>query len=135
MTAKDLMVGDLLRVNSAALLNGTIVKVIAIDGDNSHAGHIGSASCRPLDDRHIAGGIWCDHLDPIPLTPEILEKNGFKDGQFFAELLYGEWQIMCDCSHIAMRHEGGWLMDIPCKYVHELQHCLKLVGIDKEIVL
>ena len=110
MTAKDLMVGDW-------ALDTYTNKPMRIEGINGWNPRFGQ------------------DLEPIPLTPEILEKNGFKDGQFFAELLYREWQIMCDCSHIAMRHEGGWLMDIPCKYVHELQHCLKLVGIDKEIVL
>lgn len=72
-------------------------------------------------------------LHPIPLTAEILKKNGFKDGQFFGELLYREWQILCDCSHLAMRHEGGWSINIPCNCVHELQHALQLCGIEKEI--
>ena len=87
------------------------------------------------DDDEFIYSYPSDGIDPIPLTPEILEKNGFEDGQFFAELLYREWQIMCDCSHIAMRHEGGWSMDISCKYVHELQHALRLCGIDLDIKL
>ena len=74
-------------------------------------------------------------ISEIPITPEILKNNGFKDGQFFAELLYREWQIMCDCAHLAMRHEDGWFMDIRCHYIHELQHALRLCGIEKEIEL
>jgi len=79
---------------------------------------------------------FLEDIQPIPLTQEILEKNGFKDCQFYGELLSeGGWQIICDCSRLGMRHGAGWMMDIPCKYVHELQHALRLCKIEKEIVL
>ena len=82
-------------------------------------------------------------IEPITLTPEILEKNGFhaysdvsqewfigvfKDGNKYLELTYSkgdiDWTINGDEYCIA-----------PIKYVHELQHLLKLYGIKKEIVL
>lgn len=81
------------------------------------------------------GWVRAEDIHPVRFTPEILKKNGFKDDQYFAELLCGEWQILCDCSHIAMRHMAGWSVDIPCGYVHELQHALRLCEIEKEIVL
>lgn len=88
-------------------------------------------------------------LRPIPLTPEILEKNGFK---FNKEETYGsiqdvykhytkffdfplgkgfyiEYDTVENTAHIT---DHWW---IRIKYVHELQHALKLCGIEKEIVL
>lgn len=75
------------------------------------------------------------NIEPIPLTSEILEKNGFEGKQFYGELLCGGWQIMCDCKRLAARSEDGWLINITCENVHELQHALRLCGIDKEIKL
>lgn len=93
-------------------------------------------------------------IEPIPLTPEILEKNGFKMKQkegesnyeyvaaggnyiivflFFRETIYGISTVM-DCE---LGFSGGLDRIHKCnvKYVHELQHALRLCGIKKEIVL
>ena len=75
------------------------------------------------------------YLSPIPLTSEILKKNGFKDGQFFAELYIQGWHIISDAHNLCMECERGWHMNIQCRCVHELQHALKLCGINKEISL
>lgn len=134
MKANDLMVGDLLRVNSdnTCITKDTIVTVRAIDEDIRQASHIGCAFCSPLDDRQIGEEIWCDYLDPIPLTPEILEKNELLD------IAHSEYYVRYD------RHDEEWYfiyygsfaeMKVSITAVHELQHCLKLCGIDKEIVL
>ena len=137
MKADELMPGDWVRVNHDGLCirKNSIVEVRGIDADDKLAekGLIGSVHCRPLDDDQFEGGIWCEHLEPIPLTPEILEKNGFISGDFYAELLYKDWQIMSDCEHLAARCRDGWNFDIPCQFVHELQHALRLCGIEKEI--
>ncbi len=84
-------------------------------------------------------------LDPIPITPEILEKNGFKrpnervryfmdsddyydvaiheitDSIWYFEYQNCEVHLPPCCVHIA--------------HVHELQHVLHLCGIDKEITI
>ena len=76
-----------------------------------------------------------DDIQPIPLTAEILEKNGWKYNELpfiqgweqFGLLLYagGEsYRINCG-NNVAMKIDS----------VHELQHALRLCGIDKEIVL
>ena len=78
---------------------------------------------------------WTDRMEPIPLTPEILEKNGFRynDEPFvqgweqFGLTLYrggNGYRINCG-SNVALVIDSA----------HELQHCLKLVGIDKEITI
>lgn len=143
MKANDLMVGDLLRVNSdnTCITRDTIVTVRAIDEDIRQASHIGCAFCSPLDDRQIGEEIWCDYLDPIPLTPEILEKNGFTkvNSQRY------EWGSLEDAEYININPKKG-IIHINGKNrsnanlygqfsVHELQHALRLCGIDKEIVL
>ena len=73
---------------------------------------------------------------PIPLTPEILEKNGFEDtmGDAFwistsCNLLWKDGKLQNFC-----REEDDEVC-IPCEYVHELQHALRLCKVDKEIVL
>ena len=72
---------------------------------------------------------------PIPLTSEILEKNGFVynaipfvDGweQFGLTLYLGGNGYRINC---------GINRSLIIDFVHELQHALKLCGIDKEITL
>ena len=109
---------------------------------------------------YLACGIWgeihkYELLEPIPLTYTILEKNGFSvdrtepvcvaDGAFVDRPVYKcaepGWFVEFD----------GWTLRLVCDlpereitmgpscseniYVHELQHALKLCGIDKEITL
>lgn len=74
-----------------------------------------------------------EFLEPIPLTKEILEKNGFKfDGDCIYKL--GDYKIVIEWS-------GGFLFGwVFCykkqlNYVHELQHVLNLCNVYKKIVL
>ncbi len=85
-----------------------------------------------------------DAIEPIPITPEILEKN-------FREYLPGiNLMYQLKGPYFAMNEEGNqWVFGLvkedgekSCRYplvkityVHELQHALRLCGIDKEIVL
>ena len=152
MKANELFTGALARVNRDGLCikKDTIVEVRAVDADDKliEKGLIGSAHCRPLDDNQFEGGIWCEYLDPIPLTPEILEKNGFSLDE------YGEW-YECEVSvkernywvNVAFRNDSVSVYDLDIltggrssicihkNYVHELQHALRLCQIEKEIEL
>ena len=72
----------------------------------------------------LAEDMDCDDIEPIPLTPEILEKNGI-------ELSVGPGGLY-----------QGTISGVNChiefniiKYVHELQNALRLCGIEKEIEL
>ena len=97
-------------------------------------------------------------LEPIPLTQEILEKNGFEksyssiltaDG--YKKLPQYKYKNMTQVQDICRNLitisysdlEGG-VYDIQCgigshiydlKYVHQLQHALRLCGINKNIEL
>ncbi len=78
-----------------------------------------------------------DEIEPIPLTSEILEKNGFTkepdaDGSHYRFILIdGHTKF----SILYARSVFQWLGPLDFKYVHELQHALRLCGIEKEIVL
>ena len=76
-------------------------------------------------------------VEPIPLTPEILEKNGFVIVEESADFqLYGS----PECSIFFTKGTVRYRLETPqasvvCWYVHQLQHALRLAGVEKEIVL
>ena len=77
-------------------------------------------------------------LEPIPLTPEILEKNGFYRREIPTRDEIGNYyHRKTDPSSIfvSMSFDDGRDFGNEIKYVHQLQHLLKLCGIDKEIVV
>ena len=84
-------------------------------------------------------------VDPIPLTEDILVKNWFT---------YEEDTFLPDTGYWSLSNEDGLLyftinafgvkgsgevafgyQDIALKYVHQLQHLLRLCGIEKSIIL
>ena len=80
-----------------------------------------------------------DRIFPIPLTDEILRKNGFEyyhknfastdyDSPFKLEMM--EWPD-------ENGNGGLWIINglFKIRFVHELQHALKLAGIEKTIEL
>lgn len=76
-----------------------------------------------------------DYFEPIPITPEILEKNGFEEngGRWYNS----NWMMEFE------QYKDGWDRTINCgeysvyfiKHVHQLQNAMRLAGIDKEIEL
>lgn len=156
MKANELMIGDLVRVSKdVCFKKGTIVKVRGIDADNVFAEKElkGSATCVAVNDPYrVTCGVWCDYLEPITLTDEILDQNGFvtkdkPDGwpgyrsYKYSEASTGivfhlyhdtgkyEWSGKCEISLNALPY---W---IRFEYLHELQHILKICRIDKEITI
>ena len=89
------------------------------------------------------------NIFPIPLTPEILKKNGFvnKKGRFMQSGNFDNpplimWHLVDDKilghpkSQLEIHHGYKSIhVSFVCDYVHELQHALRLCGIEKEIVL
>ena len=85
-----------------------------------------------------------NEIIPIPLTPEILEQNGFVKQD------YDGWLIHEDNGRGLIEYRtdyfDGFLIinyikkpfskiSVKLKHVHELQHALRLCGIDKEITI
>ena len=86
-------------------------------------------------------------VEPIPLTPEILEKNGWvyndEDEKFFPQTWVGGGLMLQgadDCGYcivVTSDYDDEDTNDTPfiIFYVHELQHALRLRRIKKEITL
>jgi hypothetical protein len=85
-------------------------------------------------------------FEPIPLTEEILEKNGFKKNKFNQYVLgksyLGEkiyYEIGFEIGFIQLcyplRYPNSYYSILSCGYVHEFQHMLKIFGIEKKIIL
>jgi len=129
MNANELMVGDWIKMPNER------------GGDNVQVENIYDKGC-------IASGriLLSYEIQPIPLTQEILEKNGFgksnnvsdippydkdEEGNMhysYNDKFWGWWQPNGVLSSNAL----GF---IELKYVHELQHVLRLCGIEKTIIV
>ena len=72
---------------------------------------------------------------PIPLTPEILEKNRFSLEHYSGNIMIGNWWTREDFVFHENRNDSVGRNNFKYEYVHQLQHALKLCGIEKEIVL
>ena len=129
---------------------------VSCDGKNYQIAEIGGMVCLDAEKEIFAS---LEDITPIPITPEILEKNGFNEqgkGENYtdyvfvpaiegapAPILVGFYKkpikgvsILFKCTRSVCN--GGGINDLhlcTLNYVHELQHALKLCGIDKEIKL
>ena len=81
------------------------------------------------------------NFQPIPITKEILEKNGFETHQSGVRmfLLHDDYRL-CYYLNSSNRFSifnniDGSLVQKVIVNIHELQHALKLCGIDKEIII
>lgn len=150
MKANELMIGDYVNYR------GQIIKVTSLydKGGSNEVGWSDKES------------VWVNasNVEPIPLTPEILEKNGFikdanKDDRFtdtYHLLVPTGFERNSFTIQVSVYKEPidgvstlvkcwGWLPpynrgmnDIhlcSANYVHELQHAMRLCGIEKEIEL
>ena len=72
-----------------------------------------------------------DQPEPIPITPEILEKNGWKETEYWHEYKDGNTIIQYSLSNIWGIINGVEIEHFKCEYVHQLQHLLRLCGLDE----
>jgi hypothetical protein len=133
LTGNELMIGDYLYWGKDKVVK---VQMIRKYGDNFGIDAIYNDSvnlyfCTDNDDIYSYN---IDELKPIPLTPDILEKNGFtkelENGSHYRFTLIDEH---IKISILYARSVFQWLGPLDFKYVHELQHALRLCGIKKEI--
>lgn len=80
-----------------------------------------------------------DMLRPIPLTMEILEKNEWCSrmngtGEFYLKKPLVDAAIVTK-NIIGFQMNHGPFSKLPIHYAHQLQHALRLCGVEKEIVL
>lgn len=95
------------------------------------------------------GCAYIDYLESIPITAEILEKNGWSTDGMYAilridehlhlEYYYHEHRLRKYYSGVDEWQNHAKVTDITfathCYSVHQLQHALMLAGVDKEINL
>lgn len=84
-------------------------------------------------------------VEPIPLTQEILEKNGFVNDRGIycwrdenKQITYfSKENNRPYCTYSFVNIESGCIVvnELPIEYVHELQHTLRLCGIKKEEIV
>jgi len=134
MKPEELQLGDIV----ATTPSGMPIKVVAI-----HRKKVAYHACT---DRF--SWVRIGLLQPIPLTAEILEKNGFvkynevSDTPPYDKDEEGNMYYSYKGEH---KFWGWWqpnnvyfipinaMLDLEIKFVHELQHALRLCGINKEI--
>ena len=132
MNARDLMIGDYIMFNKNTYIIEEISKkgwVHLIDNDGSEC-HV-----------ELSSDYILDAITPIPLTAEILEKNGFwcernvgyVMEEYEYEIIYDSWDHKLRILKNRKQILNLEFFDEMC--VHELQHALRLCGIDKEIKL
>lgn len=98
--------------------------------------------------RDSIGTCCVRHFSPIPITAEILEKNGWRKGQrgeFYHYLrldktstLYvhastNGWRVEITYDAAGILRTTHLMPDVVS--IHQLQHALRLAGVDKEINL
>lgn len=125
MKAKDLMIGDWLLYKSDSLENAFPIQIT-----------------RAMFNKELI--IWGDRFEPISITKEILEKNSFLKVEMLEypsrrvgiSFLYRDTP---DGLRIFVQNAcvGGptCTMIKTCKYVHEVQHMIKMCDIEKTFVL
>lgn len=129
LSCRDLMIGDWVYLPSIMSDDKYPVQVLEIQDD-----------CI----KYYSGGkkmmVRFEHAESISLTPEILEKNGFVHYDLTDFWMWKKESF--EPVHLDKYDKNGWRLrincdNIPCecKYVHQLQHALRLCGIDKTIEL
>ena len=116
MKASELMVGDWVNLSKGNWSENRQVELIDIE--------------------MIAESVYL--ADPIPLTPEILEKNGFEKDPESGELIWTDddvTEVVWVGTFLTIRGEYANAEFATWMFVHELQHALRLCGIEKEIEL
>ena len=82
-------------------------------------------------------GSYGGDISPLPIVPDILEANGihrtYEDDSYAIFKGDGLWAVKYS--------DGDWELSTPpvcridIKYIHQLQHALRLAGVEKEIVM
>ena len=137
MEITELMIGDIVQyLDGKKLITVVVVKV---DGSGNVV--------RLKQKNGHKFNTTVDYLRPIPLTPEILEKNGFRivfDGElhvsYFQDIESFHTEVKVDKIGIYQKLSmldglGNGVTIVECKYVHQLQHAFSICKINKQISL
>lgn len=114
----DLSIGDWVNINGEPRQINTINGISGIVSFNGLGNYCGT-------------GV----IEPIPITTELLMKNNFD-----AELIVYDVNMRCThidvmCGRIKIKKRDRVLLNAGVEYVHQLQHYLRLAGLDVDIIL
>lgn len=137
--AKDLRIGDLVIVNeNCSLEQGTIGKVSEVRSTPLYKENEGSIGLKPISNDRWPWGVLCRNIDPIPLTPEILEKNGFNMRE--DTVVYAKNRLGLKPLGDGKGYQVGlgslrflFVKVRIIKYVHELQHIIWALDLDANL--
>ena len=122
--------GDLVMVKKSALqfAKDKIFKVIS-----SLSG--GFVKVVMLNDSSTTYSISNNAIRPIPLTPEILEKNGWKsiNGKYALKIKNANYVVLEFTEDGIYTYINENTMLFTIKYIHELQHLLYALHIDSNL--
>ena len=147
---EDLRIGDIVQTNKDCVFpKGTLCIVTEILPDRQYEDKKGFVSLKAVsDDDDGPCGTWCCNIDGVPVTPEILRNNDFKeevDGKCFtrpikarygsslARYLFVERKKYSWSIFIKYYNVTGYALLCHVKYVHELQLALKIMKFSPEM--
>ena len=147
INAEDLRIGDIVQINKdCTFLKDILYIVTDIHPDRQYKDKKGAVTLKAANEDYGPWETWCCNIDGVPVTPEILEKNGFKVrvSRVYYTKLIGYANFLQ--RNIAIeRKRNDWAVFIRYKkmpdsvllrhiqYVHELQHILWTLGLDAEL--
>jgi hypothetical protein len=127
MDCKDLMIGDWVNYKSPSSGKLRPIKIANIYGCEFNC---------EVENWNIISGMSISDTEPIPLTEEILVKNGF---QLESKIEDDCLTYKCGNFHLFYYPDGTGLYSynsqIVIGSVHQLQHLLRLCGIEKELTI
>ena len=118
MKATELMVGDWvclkddIKCELPLKVDGVLTDDISLEGE----GFLGGAE-----------GL----IRPIPITPQMLVINGWKETQYWHEYQDDKNTIQCCLPDMRGRINGIEIEHFKCEYVHQYQHLLRLCGLNE----
>lgn len=137
---QDLSIGDYVRVKMCKWdyddPDTLDAKVLSIEGNSVGVGY---------DECGIVMSAFVDDLQPIPITAEVLEKNGFEqnsnclDYRFIIDNIYCSISKGIKCWYVNIYDISNPphtpIFKAHIIHIHELQRVLRLAKVGKEIVL
>ena len=147
---EDLRIGDIVQVNKDCMFpKGTLCIVTDIHPDRQYNDKNGAVALKAVNDEDDGPwGTWCNYIDGVPVTPEILRNNDFNEeveGKYFtrpikarfgsslARYLAVEREKYSWAIFIKYYNVSGYALLCHVKYVHELQLALKIMKFSTEI--
>ena len=120
MKCEELMIGDWV------LINNILRKIQAIDNIDAEILADDELYYTGEDRYHSE-----DKIEGVPLTYELLKKNGWKDAEFWCEYQADGAIIQSCLPDMGGRIKGIVVKNFQCEYVHQYQHLLRLCGLNE----